>query len=249
MMIHDAVFPWGLSGTASQAVKHEGRLEIEYAVKSLRKYCSWVGRIFVVGDEPPQSIKNEVEHIPCDNPYTHIKDANIIHRIRKAVETVPDLTDGFIKVSDDIIVTREASWEDYEAQIKCMYTDHNDEWWRKLAHSSYWHSCLLQTIRKFKLSEAAWFEPHLNCQLDKHKWVEMCNRYDYTKDRGVIDLTLYYNFTGEPKRRPHDHLHINNTNKAIVPTLKYEDIPLHLSWKDSAWNNAHFRDILNRIIE
>lgn len=245
---HDAVIPWGLSGTASKATEKGGKFEIEYAVKALRKYAPCIDRIFVVGDEPPKSIQNEVEHICCDNPYTHIKDANIIYRIKKAIETVPDLSEDFLKVSDDIIVTRPAKWEDYEPQIKCLYTDHPIGWWRNTAHKSYWHSCLLETIRKFDLMKAAWWEPHINCHLNKYKWTEMCEKWDITKDRGVIDLTLYYNFIGREYIQPHDHLHINNSNRNILPTLKLEELPMHISWKDSAWENKHFRDILDQII-
>ena len=248
MIKHDAVLPWGLSGTASLATPHNGKYEVEYAVKALRKYCPFVDRIFIVGDVPPDSIKELVEYIPCDNPYIHIKDANIIYRIKKAIETVSDLSDDFLKVSDDIIVTDNATWDDYAPQIKCMYKDHPVEWWKNLAHSSYWHTCLLKTIKKFDLNEAAWFEPHINCQLNKHKWLEMCDKWDISKDTGVIDLTLYYNFTGQEKVRTHDHLHINNRNKQIIPTLRRDNIPLHLSWKDGAWENKHFRNILEKIV-
>ena len=92
---HDCVMVYGKVGIDSKEMTCGEHLEIEYVIRSLKRYCSsWLGRIFIVGSEPPEEIRDFVIHVPCDNPYTHCKDANIIHKVRYACETIQDLTDS-----------------------------------------------------------------------------------------------------------------------------------------------------------
>ena len=57
--------------------------EIRYCIRSFVKYFSQLGKIFIVGSHPdflkwhyPRLI-----HVPCSNPFTANKDANIIYRV------------------------------------------------------------------------------------------------------------------------------------------------------------------------
>lgn len=247
---HDVVIPWCHRGIASQMMTCGDRLEIEYVIASLYKYCqSWLGRIFIVGSEPPESIKDKVVHVPCDDPYTHCKDANIIHKILYAIENVPDLTEDFVKASDDQIVTKETFWEDLTPRIVRMYTDWTEQQWMKNRRLDQWHDNLWLTLHLFDLNKAYFAEPHIWAPFNKHKYVEMCNKYNWQKSRACIDNTLYYNFIDYPPIAQFDHLHLSRSQaKKMIDNWDEENILRHLSWTDSAFADKRFRTILNKII-
>ena len=247
---HDCVMVYIKSGIESQEMTCGDYLELEYVIASLKKYCSsWVGRIFIVGSEPPERIKNDVIHIHCDNPYTHCKDANIIHKIRYACENITDLSDDFLIISDDQIVTKQSSWEDMKPRIVRMYSDWTEEKWEKNRKIDFWHECLYRTLNLFSKDKVAFWEPHIWSPINKYKFIEMCEKYNYQKDINCITQSLYYNFINETPIRGFDHLHIGNKNsKYIVNYLTINRLPRHLSWTDVAFSEKRFRDILDVIV-
>lgn len=248
--IHDVVIPWCHRGIASEVMRCGDRLEIEYVVESLIKYCgSWLGRIFIVGSEPPESITDKVVHIPCDDPYTHSKDANIIHKILYACENIPDLSDDFVKASDDQIVTCETKFEDLTPRIVRMYSEWNEEMWDRNRCMDRWHDNLWLTLHLFDLEKAAFWEPHMWCPLNKHRYMEMCAKYNWRKSRACIDNTLYYNYIGQEPVPQFDHLHLQrNRAKEMIDNLDTDNLPRHLSWTDAAFIDKRFRDLLDKII-
>lgn len=247
---HDCVMVYGKTGVDSQEMTCGDYLEMEYVIASLKKYCSsWVGRIFIVGSEPPERVKNDVIHIPCDNPYTHCKDANIIHKLRYACENISDLSDDFLMISDDQIVTKESSWEDMKPRIVRKYSDWSELKWEKNRKIDFWHECLYRTLKLFPLNQAAFWEPHIWSPMNKYKFVEMCKKYNYQDDIGCISQSLYYNFVGESPLKGFEHLHISSNNaKSKVSRLTLSGIPRHLSWVDEAFEEKRFRDMLDSIV-
>ena len=247
---HDCVLVYGKCGIDSQEMTCGDHLEIEYVIASLKKYCtSWLGRIFVVGSEPPQEIKEHVIHVPCDNPYTHCKDANIIHKLRYACENIPDLSDDFLMISDDQIVTKESSWYDMKPRIVRMFNDWTEEKWMRNRKIDFWHECLYNTLTLFPKNTSSFWEPHIWSPINKYKFVEMCREYDYKHKTNCITQSLYYNFAKQEIVRGFDHLHIENSKaKKVVPTLSINNIPRHLSWTDDAFIEKRFRDILDVIV-
>lgn len=248
--IHDCVIVYGRVGVDSKEMICGDHFEIEYVIKSLKKYCSsWVGRIFVVGSEPPKVIQNDVIHIPCDNPYTHCKDANIIHKLRYSCENIKDLTDDFLMVSDDQIVTKESSWFDMKPRIVRRFNDWSVDKWKRNRKIDFWHECLYNTLNLFHKDKSCFWEPHIWSPINKYKFLDMCEKYDYKYKTNCIILSLYYNFIEQEVVSGFDHLHIGNTNaKRKVNMLTLENVPRHLSWSDDAFSEKRFRDILDKIV-
>ena len=247
---HDCVMVYGKVGVDSKEMTCGEHLEIEYVIKSLMKYCSsWVGRIFIVGSEPPKEIKDFIIHIPCDNPYTHCKDSNIIHKVRYACENIKDLTDDFLMISDDQIVTKESSWDDMKPRIVRKFNDWSVDKWEKNRKIDFWHECLYNTLKLFKEEKSCFWEPHIWSPINKHKFLEMCKKYDYQHKTDCIILSLYYNFIEQEVVRDFDHIHLQNSNaKRNVDRISLKDIPRHLSWADNAFSEKKFRDILDNIV-
>lgn len=247
---HDCVMVYGKVGINSTEMTCGEHLEIEYVIRSLNKYCSsWVGRIFIVGSEPPKEIKDLVIHVPCDNPYTHCKDANIIHKLRYACENIKDLTDDFLMISDDQIVTKISSWEDMKPRIVRKYNDWSDGKWENNRKIDFWHECLYNTLNLFPKDKSCFWEPHIWSPINKYKFLDMCKTYDYKNQTDCITLSLYYNFIEQEIVLGFDHLHIGNTNaKRKVNNLILENVPRHLSWADDAFSEKRFRYILDKIV-
>lgn len=247
---YDCVMVYGKSGINSKEMTCGDHLEIEYVIASLKKYCSsWCGRIFIVGSEPPESIKNDVTHIPCDNPYTHCKDANIIYKLRYACEHIPDLTDDFLMISDDQIVTKESSWEDMKPRIVRKYSDWNNDKWERNRKLDTWHEYLYQTLKLFPADTAAVWEPHIWSPMNKYKFIEMCKTYNYEHSTACISQSLYYNFINQPIVRGYDHTHLlNGRAKRMIKSLDLSNLNRHLSWADDAFAESDFRDILDIVV-
>ena len=247
---YDCVMIYGKSGVDSHEMTCGEHLEMEYVIASLKKYClSWVGRIFIVGSEPPERVKKYVIHVPCDNPYTHCKDANIIHKLRYACENIKDLSDDFLMISDDQIVTKESSWEDMKPRIVRMYSDWSEEKWEKNRKIDFWHECLYRTLNLFSKDKVSFWEPHIWSPINKYKFIEMCEKYNYKKDINCITQSLYYNFVNETPIRGFDHLHLGNKkSKNKINSLTINELPRHLSWTDSAFSEKRFRYILDVIV-
>lgn len=247
-MKFDVVLPYCHNGIASKRMDCGKRFEIEYAVKSIRKFCPEADRIFIVGDEPPVSVKSEVEHLQCDNPYIKAKDQNIIHKMLYACNNIPDLSEVWMKWSDDQIACKESHFDDFVPRIVRRYSDWTEQQWVRNKNMDRWHNFLYLTLHRFDLKKAAFWEPHLPCPINKNRWIEMCNTYNWTESVACIDNTLYYNFIEQPIVEQFDHLHIQRNNaKNVVENLKIEELPRFLSWTDPAFAEQKFRDLLNKI--
>ena len=253
---YDCVIVYGKNGVDSKEMTCGDHLEIEYVIASLKKYCSsWVGRIFVVGSEPPEEIKDFVIHVPCDNPYTHCKDANIIHKMRYACENIFDLTDDFLMISDDQIVTKESSWEDMKPRIVVKFDDWSIDRWNKWVESKsdVWFEYLYNTLKLFPKNKSCFWEPHMWSPINKHKFLDMCEKYDYKHRTDCIIFSLYYNFVEQDVVRQFDTYYMGKSNKDVIKWINknekvLENIPRHLTWTDEAFSEKRFRDMLDKIV-
>ncbi len=255
---HDVVLPYVFSSkdNFSVALQCGERMEIEYVIRSLQKFCSsWLGRIFVVGDNPPSAIAESVVHVPCDNPYTHIKDANLVHKIEFAIRNIHDLSEDFIVVSDDQIVTKESSWEDFipRTNKKKPYKFDAEYWKSRLENESgkdengtfLWRKSMFETLSKFENPQ--WFESHIWSPMNKTKFLEMVDTYDYRNDIGCVIFSLYYNFAKVDYRLNFDHKWLRKYNfikKLDLFLFRYR----HLAWTDGAYQQKAFRDYLDNLL-
>ena len=248
---YDCVMPYSRSGVDSKAMSCGMHLEIEYVIASLKKYCSsWCGRIFIIGSEPPDAIKKDVIHIPCDNPYTHFKDANIIHKLRYACENIPDLSEDFLMISDDQIVTKESTWEDMTPRVVRKYSDWSDRKWQINRKTDIWREALYQTLNLFPKDKSAFWEPHIWSPMNKVKFIEMCKEYDYEHNISCITQSLYYNYINQPIVKNFDHIYLSNNDLGIrnMRRLDLNNLSRHLSWTDKPFGENEFRNLLDKIV-
>lgn len=191
---HDIVIPLGVKSYSNL------NFEIKVAIASIRKYCKFTNRIIIVTQiNPIKELGDDIIWIYQDDIYTHDKDANIIEKVRAAIEKVPDLTDDFIMWSDDQFITKDTEWTDTQPRYMSIYNDDTKEFFRDKASKRIWWNRLMKCLKRFAPDAygVKFWNPHIPSPLNKHKFMEMCNTYNYKVENGITIYTLYYNFIKE----------------------------------------------------
>jgi len=186
--------------------------EIRIAIRSIKEFCSeWVNRIFVITEyKVPDDIINDIIIIKAGDIYSHEKDANIIHKIRTVIESVDDLSDDFIFWADDNFVTKITSPSDFTPRYTAKYEGKGKADLDTQALSNTWKRRLVMTLNRFP--NAKFFNPHIPSMINKHKFIEMCNSYDYTTKHGITVFSWYYNYIKEEGVPDFDEIHLGRSN-------------------------------------
>ena len=131
----DLVYPIGL-GTIWQDN------EIRYSIRSFVKYFDQLGKIFIVGEKPNFLNWNNPRliHIECNDEYRHAKDANIINKVLKACYR-KDLSDDFIRASDDQLVLKKVSIDDFYPRyigdlVNFKVVNTHNTWKKRVAYTA-----------------------------------------------------------------------------------------------------------------
>lgn len=85
-------------------------MELRYSLRSIARYGRNVGRVFVIGDVP-SFVSDRVTCIRHPAPY-RVKEKNIMDAIVHAAHFA-DMTDGFLRSSDDHFYVRPVDFDDY----------------------------------------------------------------------------------------------------------------------------------------
>lgn len=214
---HDIVIPLGVKSYLNQ------NFEIRVAVASIKKYCKFVNRIIIVSQiHPIRELGDDIVWIYQDDVYSHDKDANIIEKVRKAIESLPDLTDDFLFWSDDQFVTKDTYWEDTVPRYIKIYDFMSQPWFLERARKRLWWKRLIKCFNRFPNGGygCVFFNPHIPSPINKHKFLEMCNTFPYRTEEGITIFQLYYNFIGERGVPNFDEFHCQKGE---------------LDWNDCRW--------------
>lgn len=201
---HDIVIPLGTKSYEDQ------NFEIKVAVASIKKYCKFLNRIIIVTQiEPIKELGDDIVWVYQDDIYNHDKDANIIEKVRKAIESIPDLTDDFIMWSDDQFITKDTFWRDTQPRYAKIYDKSTKDWFVEKANRRLWWKRLIQCFERFpnKGYGCKLFNPHIPSPMNKHKFIEMCKQFPYKTENGITIFQLYYNYVGEKGVPNFDEFH------------------------------------------
>lgn len=201
---HDVVIPLGVKSFGNK------NFEIKVAVASIKKYFKCLNRIIIVTQiEPIKELGDDIIWVKQDDIYSHDKDANIIEKVRAAIERVPDLTDDFIMWSDDQFITKDTEWSDTKPRYMKIYNERTESWFLDMANTRIWYKRLLMCFRRFpnKGYGCRFFNPHIPSPLNKIKFIEMCNTFPYKTESGITIYDLYYNFIKEKGVPNFDEFH------------------------------------------
>ena len=166
---HDIVIPLGIKSFENE------NFEIKVAVASIKKFCTFVNRIIIVSQiQPIKSLGDDIVWIYQDDIYTHDKDANIIEKVRQAIEQIPDLTDDFLMWSDDQFVTKETNWEDTIPRFIKIYNESTKDFFNEKAKRRIWWKRLIKCFERFPNNGygCRFFNPHIPSRLNKTKFID-----------------------------------------------------------------------------
>lgn len=233
---HDIVIPLGTKSFANL------NFEIRIAIASIRKYCKFLNRIIIVSQiKPIESLGDDIIWVNQDDIFTHDKDANIIHKVRAAIELIPDLTDDFIMWSDDQFITKDTYWSDTTPRYMKIYDQNTKEWFDSMASKRLWYKRLIKCFKRFGNNGygCRFFNPHIPSPMNKHKFIEMCNTFPYQKEDGITIYDLYYNFIGEKGVPNFDEYHVQSGET---------------DWKDCRWvgyfnSSMRKKEFINKLVE
>lgn len=201
---HDVVIPLGVKSFNGD------NFEIRVAVSSIRKYFKCLGRIIIVSQiDPIKELGDDIIWVYQDDVHTHDKDANIIEKVRAAIDNVPDLTDDFIMWSDDQFITRDTEWEDTKPRYLKVFNRMTEPWFERMAKKRIWFTRLLKCFRRFPNNGygCRFFNPHIPSPMNKHNFLRMCETFPYRKETGITIYDLYYNYIGERGVENFDEFH------------------------------------------
>lgn len=210
-------------------------LEARICVASLRKFFPELGRIIIVGEDP--GIEG-VEVVRCEELGAATKDGNIIGKILLGIETHPDVSQVFLAISDDILITKPSTIADFTQRYVAVWP--SDPLFRSERMNRTWEKRLVKTLEKFGPG-AKFFEPHIFSPVSVPLFRQMCSEYDYLHDEGVIHRTLYYNFIGGAGSPTFDHVLVREPGQD-VPEVR------HVSYTDRAFEDTHFRNKLIKLV-
>lgn len=187
---------------------NQKNMEIIIAVSSILKYCNFRNRIIIVGAEPPSIIKDKVIHIQADDKFTHCKDANIIYKVKIAIETISDLTDDFIIWSDDQFITKPTEWSDTTPRYIKKYDSTTILYFNIMSRTRVWWKRLQATLENFKSPN--FFNPHIPSPVNKTIFLNMCKEFNIEKRTDITIFSLYYNYAGIEGVPNFDEYHCNS---------------------------------------
>ena len=238
---HDAVFILGSGSSYND-------LELLIAIHSMRKFCPFIDRIFVVGDKPKCNLSRyEITHVPCEDIFDRNKDANIMHKVLHAIKSIPDLTDNFLLCSDDQLVTRECSWNDFKPKYVKEYNP--DDLTFGVRNDKGWRGRLLSTLSKaYERRGKAWFyEPHIWSPVNKKSFKAMIQSIKGLRNAGVV-FSQYYNSIDNLDHEPlHDHMSF--FSDSMDWSNEFKNPPLFISYSDVAFKNEEFRKQLALLLK
>lgn len=176
----------------SRGSKHHN-WELRMALRSIERYSSFCGKIFVMTDEPPDWLQN-VEIIPQRDRHQHNKDANIIEKLLAAA-CRDDLSRNFIFWSDDQLALQPFDCR----KLQPVFNRRRKE---DFSSDSIWHRRICHTFEYLEKQgkKLYWnWESHTPQILNKHLFKKIfSSTKDYLEPPGFGINTFYYGSLDTP---------------------------------------------------
>jgi hypothetical protein len=228
--------------------------ELALAMKSLYKYCgSFIRKVYVVGAHPRCKLTEyKYTYLPCVDPYKE-SDKNIAYKIQYAIDRIPDLTEDFLKCSDDQFVTQPCTWEDFIPKTVSKFNRGSTQ---ESFGKRIWEVRLFETLTKMSEMRRSvyYYEPHIWCQVNKKDFKKMLADMGGVQNVGVI-WTQYYNYVLKHDREKiHDHVFFNKsiTDRDDMLNLRemfMRRIPKFIAYNDNSFLNPYVRQLFTWILD
>lgn len=202
--------------------------EIEYSIKLLRKFYPDLNKIWVIGDEPPESVKEHVIHIFHSSDLTKWGDST--DKIRR-VALEPELTDDFLLFNDDFFLTSELK--------PAMYIHKTLPTLESLAKSRAYDSyvqAVYDTIDFLEENGLSTYNFGLHIPMKMNKMLLNSLLANIEVGRGLLLRSVYGN----------SYITMSNGSHEDVKNIKLSEITDYLSTSNVKFN--YYRRYLDRLL-
>ena len=169
--------------------------ELKYILRSWDKNYENLDKVYLIGEkawiEKRYPWLKDVVIVNCDDPYRKNKDANIIRKVIRAIDT-KRLSDPFIRTSDDQYVLKkiENCKPVYSGDLK----DKSVKWWNRRILDSRWKVRLKNTFKTLQRRRLTTFNYDVHFPLEvHHDFKAIITKYYYISSAGYVINTLYFN--------------------------------------------------------
>jgi hypothetical protein len=172
--------------------------ELRMSLRSFVQHFKDLGHIYIIGYVPAwldRDVKG-VTHIPMEDAYKSCKDANLLQKLVRAA-LIPELSDKFIRSSDDQLLLRPSGTEDFKPFILEPEDFVAGQIKKKLdGKDGYnkWHKRLFRTHLELKARGFTGhnYEGHIPYPFDKERIPSVLN-FDYGSGNGYTVQSLFFN--------------------------------------------------------
>lgn len=172
--------------------------ELRYSLRSLSQQ-NWVRNVYLVGYYPKWA--QNVIHIPCPDPYTACKDANIINKILLACSCV-GLSGYFLVNSDDQYILKSIMAEDI---VPMLENPNRFSEFKMKAQTNSWPQRVINTVGWCKNHNYPdWiFQSHSPYVINKNEYPVAMSNVAWGQGNGVT-THIYFNLTlkDQPEKEP-----------------------------------------------
>jgi hypothetical protein len=207
--------------------------ELRYSIRSFAKNFKDLGNIYIIGHKP-EWLQN-VNHIECDDPYKHNKDANLILKL-----IIPcfdaNLSDDFLNLSDDYFAIKPFDIRFFEyAIINNTPIKNISEKENKKEGINKWEARIKSSILALKQKgfEGNCYETHMPTLYNKKLYPKTILQYNWGEGLGMVGNTLYFNSIKAKRRNIEnsDLLRITNIASNSIRLKDNDFIFLNISSK------------------
>lgn len=162
--------------------------ELRYCIRSLEENLLDLDKIFIIGHLPSFINRDKIQYFPFSDTFKHNKDANIIAKTIKAIDS--GISENFIRISDDQIILKPI----YGKDIKPLYRANLDVY--DFSKINRWRNRLKNGFEFLKLEKKPTYnyESHIPVVYNGLKFKQIFSQYNWAIEKeGFTINCLYFN--------------------------------------------------------
>lgn len=207
--------------------------ELRYTLRAIEKNLEGYRNIIIVGQKPDW-LQNVV-YIPANDPLPSNADGNITLKTLKVCKR-SDVTDDFLFINDDHVITHPLNIEDIPDYYKQDFEEYPSGYWNPSLHRTRVYRTW--QILKERGHSTINFELHVPNFINKKKYLEILPQFPFDKGIGLCPKSLYGNLavSGDTMVQIKDPTIFNNKPMEKIRE-KFEDAAIpHVAYNDDGLN-------------
>lgn len=163
---------------------------LRYSIRSVVKNFKDLGKICIVGTKPEWA-SDEIYHIPAEDIYKKNKDASIIEKLILACKD-NSLSSNIINISDDQLIIHPINSSflrpfTIDSDLRRMSSKKGISKYGLRVQNT------ISALKKNGITNPHCYEIHCPVLINKQKYIEVMQKFDYSRGVGMVGNSLYFN--------------------------------------------------------